>query len=78
MSKILKLFLKVFPLNAVLCDPGSVRLVGGSSITEGRVEVCINEMWGTVCDNNWDDNDAAVVCRQAGFSRLSKIMQWSP
>ena len=49
------------------CTNGDVRLMNGSS-SSGRVEICYNNSYGSVCDNQWDIINAGVVCKQLGFS----------
>ena len=51
-----------------ICLDGDLRLQGGATPLEGRVEICRNAVWGSICDTNWDADDATVVCRQLGFS----------
>ncbi|XP_062864780.1 neurotrypsin isoform X2 [Trichomycterus rosablanca] len=46
------------------CKQGSVRLQGGRSKLDGTVELYVDGVWGTICSHEWDDRDAAVVCRQ--------------
>ena len=54
-------------LSGPMCTQGAIRLQGGSA-TQGRVEICNNNVWGTVCDDFWGATDAQVACRQLGFS----------
>ena len=55
------------------CTDGSVRLVGGQSNGEGTVEICYSGVWGSVCDDRWSSNDAAVVCQQLRFQGTSRL-----
>ena len=57
---------------AVMCREGEVRLQGSRNANEGRVEICMLEQWQTICNAGWDSMDAAVICRQLGYSRRSK------
>ncbi len=54
------------------CIDGEVRLAGGRFTHEGRVEICFDDQFGTICDDEWERFDAAVVCNQLGFPRESK------
>ena len=56
------------------CTNGEVRLVGGASNNTGTVQVCLNQRFGTICDDFFDNYAAQVVCSGLGFQRSGKIL----
>ena len=54
------------------CDDGDLRLVGGDNEFEGRLEICFDRLWGTVCQDSFGSSDAAVACWDLGYMRSSK------
>ncbi|XP_019854372.1 PREDICTED: scavenger receptor cysteine-rich domain superfamily protein-like [Amphimedon queenslandica] len=56
------------------CTNGALRLADGVIDNEGRVEVCVNGVWGSVCDQGFDVTDAHVVCQQLGHPELEPFV----
>ena len=56
---------KILILPPLGCTTGVVRLVGSSYVYQERVGICVNNLWGTVCDDYFGSR---VVCRQLGYS----------
>jgi len=42
----------------------------GPTQNGGRVEICYNNQWGTICDSLWDSTDAEVACEELGVTSL--------
>ena len=62
-----KLFLTDKRTTGESCSDRDVRIVGGDR--EGRVEVCYNQAWGTLCDEVYGSASAGILCSQLGFRR---------
>ena len=57
---------------AATCIDGTIRLMEGESEFEGRLEVCINDRWGTVGSNGWTKIDEQVICNDFGYDLAGK------
>ncbi len=63
-----------FDLIVAVCGShGEVRLVNGYLPSEGHAEVCLDGVWVGACGIGWDNVDAAVVCRQLGYSSAGEM-----
>ena len=59
----------LFTYCSTVCVQSSVRIIGGPNNRTGRIEICFNNRWNTICDGGWGNVDAGVACRQVGFQQ---------
>ena len=67
---------RFIPNSLAFCENGTIRIQDGDGFTYGRVEVCVGGLWGTICSDFWDYEDASVVCRQLGHSPYGKTFSF--
>ncbi|XP_071167971.1 lysyl oxidase homolog 3A-like isoform X5 [Mytilus edulis] len=78
--ELINVFAFILSITYIKCYPfseGDIRLIGGSSSSEGTVLVFHDNKWGSICDHNWDIRDAHVVCRQLGYPRALQYVHGS-
>ena len=57
------------------CSDGDLQLVDGSNPLEGRVEICVNRAWGSICDSGFGKEEAEVICTQLASQMKYRILQ---
>jgi len=57
------------------CSVADIRLAGSEVDHEGRLEVKVAGRWGTVCDNSFGKEDAAVACHMLGYGYVCSMLQ---
>ena len=60
------------------CSDGDLRLVGGNTTNQGRLQICMNNAWGSVCDSQgtFTRSEAKVACRQLGILQVEGLLLW--
>ena len=56
------------------CTEGSVRLSGGNIEQEGIPQVCVNGVWGSICDSGWSSIDGLVFCKELGYEFIGIVL----
>ena len=61
------------------CTDGETRIVNDISneMFAGKIELCINGQWGSICDDGWSYNEAHVVCSQFGYTSYGMYLYYS-
>ena len=72
---VMSIILLLYATEPGVCDEGDARLVDGDIEQEGRLEVCMNGVWGTVCSSSFDTTDAYVACKQLNRGSTTGIPQ---
>ena len=69
------LLLKSSAHNLQSISDAKIRILDGTGENEGRVEIMYQGIWGTICDDGWDDIDASIACKELGFSHGNAMTQ---
>ena len=54
--------------SVVPCSAGDLKLVGGSVVSAGRLQICFNKRWSTINADRWTEQYTKVACKQLGYS----------